>query len=173
MTSDEFYNYCADISSTGLLYPTTLSGGWTRAVKLSASWDTAQRLTIGSITLGAEYWAILHRVLLVNSIALCLLHEDKTCVSKNKSQRTTGVSSLKAPKRPMLNLPNFSRTNEGVSLGLRRPVLLPLSGSSTMCIRRTVVRKCTRRADLTSAATGDTRARAALGRDDVQFRIAA
>lgn len=42
-----------------------------------------------------------------------------------------------------------------------------------MCIRRAVIRECTRRTDIPSAITGDTRARAALGRDDVQFWIAA
>ena len=80
---------------------------------------------------------------------------------------------LESAKTTDAKSPNFPRTNEGVSLGVRRPIILPLSVSITMRIRRTVVRECTRRADLPSAATGDTRARAALGRDDVQFRVAA
>lgn len=52
-------------------------------------------------------------------------------------------------------------------------MFVPLSRRTAMCIRRAVIRECTRRADIPSAATGDTRARATLGRDDVQFWIAA
>ena len=52
-------------------------------------------------------------------------------------------------------------------------MLLVLFRRAATCIRRSVLRKRTRRADIPSAAAGDTRARAALGRDDVQFRIAA
>jgi hypothetical protein len=104
-------------------------------------------------------------------------HEPYNIMLTTYEQRETEiatndwVSSLMRQTTDTESL-DFFKTHERASLGVGHAALLILSRRTPMCMCRAVLRERTGRANIPSAATGDTRARAALGGDDVQFRIA-